>query len=61
VANEIRTVMQQHAAVFRKQASMDEGVGKIAAVRERVKAIGAEGQVARCSTPPASKRWKSTT
>lgn len=39
VANEIRTVMQQHAAVFRKQASMDEGVAKIAAVRERVNAI----------------------
>jgi succinate dehydrogenase / fumarate reductase flavoprotein subunit len=39
VANEIRTVMQQHAAVFRKQASMNEGVGKIAQVRERVKAI----------------------
>ena len=39
VANEIRTVMQQHAAVFRKQASMDEGVAKIAAVRDRVNAI----------------------
>jgi succinate dehydrogenase / fumarate reductase, flavoprotein subunit len=39
VANEIRTVMQQHAAVFRKQASMDEGVKKIAAVRERVNAV----------------------
>jgi succinate dehydrogenase / fumarate reductase flavoprotein subunit len=39
VANEIRTVMQQHAAVFRKQVSMDEGVRKIAAVRERVAAI----------------------
>jgi succinate dehydrogenase / fumarate reductase flavoprotein subunit len=39
VANEIRTVMQQHAAVFRKQVSMDEGVTKIAAVRERVAAI----------------------
>jgi succinate dehydrogenase / fumarate reductase flavoprotein subunit len=36
VAGEIRSVMQQHAAVFRKQASMDEGVRKIAAVRERV-------------------------
>ncbi|MDQ0023540.1 succinate dehydrogenase / fumarate reductase flavoprotein subunit [Variovorax paradoxus] len=40
VAGEIRTVMQQHAAVFRKQSSMDEGVVKIAAVRERVNAIG---------------------
>jgi succinate dehydrogenase / fumarate reductase flavoprotein subunit len=39
VANEIRTVMQQHAAVFRKQVSMDEGVRKVAAVRERVAAI----------------------
>jgi succinate dehydrogenase / fumarate reductase flavoprotein subunit len=36
VANDIRTVMQQHAAVFRKQATMDEGVRQIAAVRERV-------------------------
>jgi len=39
VAGEIRTVMQQHAAVFRKQASMNEGVVKIAAMRERVNAI----------------------
>ena len=39
VANEIRATMQQHAAVFRKQVSMDEGVGKIAAMRERVAAI----------------------
>ncbi|TPG21959.1 succinate dehydrogenase flavoprotein subunit [Variovorax guangxiensis] len=39
VANEIRTIMQQHAAVFRKQDSMDEGVAKIAAVRDRVNAI----------------------
>ena len=39
VANEIRAVMQQHAAVFRKQVSMDEGVVKIAAMRERVAAI----------------------
>ena len=39
VANDIRNTMQQHAAVFRKQASMDEGVQKIAAVRERVNAI----------------------
>ena len=28
--------MQQHAGVFRTQASMDEGVRKIAAMRERV-------------------------
>lgn len=40
VANDIRSTMQQHAGVFRTQASMDEGVAKIAALRERVKAIG---------------------
>ena len=39
VAGDIRIVMQQHAAVFRKQESMDEGVAKIAAMRERVNAI----------------------
>jgi succinate dehydrogenase / fumarate reductase flavoprotein subunit len=36
VADDIRTVMQTHASVFRTQASMDEGVVKIAAMRERV-------------------------
>lgn len=40
VANDIRSAMQQHAGVFRTQASMDEGVAKIAQLRERVKAIG---------------------
>ncbi len=40
VANDIRSTMQRHAGVFRTQASMDEGVQKIAAIRERVKAIG---------------------
>ena len=40
VANDIRTTMQQHAGVFRTQASMDEGVGKINAMRARVEAIG---------------------
>ncbi|MEY2804193.1 MAG: putative succinate dehydrogenase flavoprotein subunit [Pseudomonadota bacterium] len=40
VANDIRSTMQRHAGVFRTQASMDEGVAKIAAIRERVKAIG---------------------
>jgi succinate dehydrogenase / fumarate reductase flavoprotein subunit len=40
VANDIRKAMQQHAGVFRTQASMDEGVHKIAALRERSKAIG---------------------
>jgi succinate dehydrogenase / fumarate reductase flavoprotein subunit len=36
VANDIRSAMQTHAGVFRTQASMDEGVAKIAAIRERV-------------------------
>ncbi len=36
VANDIRSAMQQHAGVFRTQASMDEGVKKINAIRERV-------------------------
>ncbi len=40
VANDIRATMQQHAGVFRTQASMDEGVAKVAALRERVKNIG---------------------
>jgi succinate dehydrogenase / fumarate reductase flavoprotein subunit len=39
VANDIRSCMQQHAGVFRTQASLDEGVAKIAALRERVKNI----------------------
>jgi succinate dehydrogenase / fumarate reductase flavoprotein subunit len=39
VANDIRSIMQQHAGVFRTQASMNEGVTKIAAMRERVKTI----------------------
>jgi succinate dehydrogenase / fumarate reductase, flavoprotein subunit len=39
VANDIRQTMQNHAGVFRTQASMDEGVGKISAIRERVNAI----------------------
>ena len=40
VANDIRAAMQLHAGVFRTQAIMDEGVTKIAALRERVKKIG---------------------
>jgi succinate dehydrogenase / fumarate reductase, flavoprotein subunit len=36
VANDIRAAMQQHAGVFRTQATMDEGVAKMAALRERV-------------------------
>ncbi len=39
VANDLRKTMQQHAGVFRTQASMDEGVVKVAALRERVAAI----------------------
>jgi succinate dehydrogenase / fumarate reductase flavoprotein subunit len=39
VANDIRTAMQQHAGVFRTQASMDEGVAKIGALEQRVNAI----------------------
>jgi succinate dehydrogenase / fumarate reductase, flavoprotein subunit len=39
VANDIRASMQQHAGVFRTQKSMDEGVTKIAALRDRVNAI----------------------
>jgi succinate dehydrogenase / fumarate reductase flavoprotein subunit len=39
VANDMRAAMQKHAAVFRTQAAMDEGVIKIAEIRERVKNI----------------------
>jgi len=39
VANSIRATMQQHAGVFRTQASMDEGVAKVAELRERTQAI----------------------
>ncbi|MBL8323610.1 MAG: succinate dehydrogenase flavoprotein subunit [Rubrivivax sp.] len=39
VANDVRNAMQQHAGVFRTQASMDEGVKKINAIRERVTGI----------------------
>ena len=40
VAHDIRKAMQEHAGVFRTQASMDEGVAKMAAIAERVKRIG---------------------
>ncbi|CAN1570896.1 succinate dehydrogenase flavoprotein subunit [Limnohabitans sp. B9-3] len=40
VANDIRDAMQTHASVFRTQAMMDEGVKKIASLRERVNNIG---------------------
>ncbi len=36
LAGDIRAAMQQHAGVFRTQASMNEGVSKIAALREQV-------------------------
>jgi succinate dehydrogenase / fumarate reductase flavoprotein subunit len=39
VADDMRDTMQMHASVFRTQKSMDEGVVKIAALRERVNAI----------------------
>jgi succinate dehydrogenase / fumarate reductase flavoprotein subunit len=39
VANELRRTMQQHAGVFRTQASMDEGVVKVRELAERVKNI----------------------
>jgi succinate dehydrogenase / fumarate reductase flavoprotein subunit len=39
VANDLRNTMQQHAGVFRTQASMDQGVQKIANLRDRVNAI----------------------
>ena len=40
VANDIRTTMQQRAGVFRTQASMDQGVVEINALRARVESIG---------------------
>jgi succinate dehydrogenase / fumarate reductase flavoprotein subunit len=40
VANDMRAIMQTHAGVFRSQESMDEGVKKINALRERVGKIG---------------------
>jgi succinate dehydrogenase / fumarate reductase, flavoprotein subunit len=39
LAGEIRTAMQKHAGVFRTQASMDEGVQKIAELRSRVASV----------------------
>ncbi len=40
VANDMRAIMQTHAGVFRSQESMDAGVQKINALRERVAKIG---------------------
>jgi succinate dehydrogenase / fumarate reductase flavoprotein subunit len=39
VANDMRAIMQKHAGVFRTQASMDEGVARIAEIRKRVGSI----------------------
>lgn len=39
VADEIRRIMQQHAGVFRTQASMNEGVQKILALESQVQQI----------------------
>ena len=39
VAADIRATMQKHAGVFRQQASMDEGVAKVAELRKRVAGI----------------------
>jgi succinate dehydrogenase / fumarate reductase flavoprotein subunit len=39
VANDLRASMQLHAGVFRTQKSMDEGVAKIAGLRDRVNSI----------------------
>ncbi len=39
IAGEIRSSMQTHAGVFRTQKSMDEGVTKINAIRERVDSV----------------------
>ena len=40
IANDIRTTLQTHAGVFRTQATMDEGVSKVAELRERVNKVG---------------------
>ncbi|MDR0274572.1 MAG: succinate dehydrogenase flavoprotein subunit [Burkholderiaceae bacterium] len=40
VAGDIRAAMQAHAGVFRTQAGMNQGVSKIARLRERVAHIG---------------------
>jgi succinate dehydrogenase / fumarate reductase, flavoprotein subunit len=39
VANDLRATMQSHAAVFRTQALLDEGRGRVAALRQRVENI----------------------
>ncbi|WP_332814556.1 succinate dehydrogenase flavoprotein subunit [Ramlibacter sp.] len=44
VANDLRQSMQKHAGVFRTQAMLDEGVGQVAALRQRVNAIALKDQ-----------------
>ena len=39
IANDLRKAMQQHAGVFRTQASLDEGVVKVKAIAERARAM----------------------
>jgi succinate dehydrogenase / fumarate reductase flavoprotein subunit len=39
IANDLRKTMQQHAGVFRTQASMDEGVAKVKVLAERTKGM----------------------
>ena len=39
IANDLRRAMQQHAGVFRTQASMDEGVAKVQAIAERCRSM----------------------
>ncbi|GAB4211228.1 MAG: succinate dehydrogenase flavoprotein subunit [Rhodoferax sp.] len=39
LADDIRNTMQEHAGVFRTQASMNVGVGKVAELRKRIGAI----------------------
>ena len=39
VAGDLRNTMQMHAGVFRTQATLDEGVAKVAAIAQRVKNI----------------------
>ena len=68
VANDLRKAMQQHAGVFRTQASMDEGVVQIKAIAERAKAIhladksqGLQHRAdrgARGRQPDRSRRWR---
>ena len=53
VANDLRKTMQQHAGVFRTQASMDEGVGKVAGDRRARQGDRTWTTSRRSSTPRA--------